>query len=92
VRVFAYFWLLVHVSVWSFDRLLAYWHASSCVVAQVETQPCHPADGSGQELPISQWYFWEKSEMLLNVSVLVQPQWLDPCNAYSNRWKDTGTR
>jgi transposase len=23
----------------AFDRLLAYWHASSCVVAQVETQP-----------------------------------------------------
>jgi hypothetical protein len=39
VRVFASFRLLVHVSVWSFDRLLAYWHASSCVVAQVETQP-----------------------------------------------------
>jgi hypothetical protein len=29
----------VHVPVSSFDRLLAYWHASSCVVAQVETQP-----------------------------------------------------
>jgi hypothetical protein len=39
VRVFASFRLLVHVSVWSFDRLFAYWHASSCVVAQVETQP-----------------------------------------------------
>jgi hypothetical protein len=38
-RVFASLRLLVHVSVWSFDRLLAYWHASSCVVAQVETQP-----------------------------------------------------
>jgi hypothetical protein len=39
VRVFASFRLLVHVSAWSFDCLLAYWHASSCVVAQVETQP-----------------------------------------------------
>jgi hypothetical protein len=39
VRVFASFRLLAHVSVWSFDRLLAYWLASSCVVAQVETQP-----------------------------------------------------